>query len=269
MSELFVSRMSATDNTFFIVNGFDPAWTEVLSQWDESKKIIFTKKMCRRYFGFHTDGLLFLRPHASYDFAWEFYNSDGSSAEMCGNAARCAVLYFHQRINDRKSVEFLTGAGPVGGEVLPSGEVRVQMPPIRSSRQLIAQNVSGVFTQTGVPHFVIEREPDSELARQLRKADDFGPAGANITFIHDLEGSSLSAVTFERGVEGFTQACGTGAVAAAVAFGLKAQSSSLVTVRMPGGELKIENVQVNQRPYLTGPAQFEFDLSHWSHDEKL
>lgn len=269
MKQLLVSRMSATQNTFFVVNEFDQAWAEELKHWDNQRKVSFARWLCGHYFGFQTDGLLFIKPDPRYDFAWEFYNSDGSHADMCGNAARCATLYFDQRVQQQSSIDFLTGAGPVKGQVQGKNCVRIEMPPVLEVTMMTVNGQSGVFAHTGVPHFVLELSPDPDIAKKLRKVSDFGPHGANITFIQNLSENALEAVTFERGVEGFTQACGTGAVAAAVAFQAQRGSKEFVTVRMPGGELKIEVGQVNQRPYLTGTVQFEFDLSHWSYDEKF
>jgi diaminopimelate epimerase len=188
---------------------------------------------------------------------------------MCGNAARCATLYFNQRVEPKGTVQFLTGAGAVEGKILTSDRVQIEMPPVLEIKAMTVYGIPGVFTHTGVPHFVLEQAPNADIAKKLRTVSDFGPSGANITFVEVLKENLLAAVTFERGVEGFTQACGTGAVAAAVYVQNKLGSQSFVTVRMPGGELKIEGGQVKQRPYLTGPVQFEFDLSHWSYDEKF
>ncbi len=260
---LRISRMSGAENTFFVINAFDPSWAPVFSKMNESDKQKLAEHLCRDYYGFQTDGILFVRPEKGFDFAWDFFNSDGSKAEMCGNAARCATLFFHSKVSNKQPMKFLTGAGEISGEVLPSGQVRVQMTEVSESKLLTVLHKDGYFVNTGVPHFVLNRKPDAELAKQLRKVSDFGPPGSNITFVEDLQDDSLKAVTFERGVEGWTRACGTGAVAAAMYLQSVKGPREIVKVQMPGGILSIQGATSGQRPFLTGPTQFDFDIENW------
>lgn len=263
LSGLTVSRISGAQNTFFIANVFDPAWAKVFSELTTNEKAKLAEFLCESFFGFHTDGLLFVRPEKGYDFAWDFYNSDGSFAEMCGNAARCATWYFHQKVKPQKTLRFLTGAGEISGEVLSNDSVRVEMTQVSETKKMTVLGQEGFYVNTGVPHFVIPQKPDADLSKKLRKVPDFGPAGANITFIQNLKDHFAEAVTFERGVEDFTQACGTGAVAAAMYLQSLNGPRKLIEVQMPGGLLKIENAESFKRPFLTGPVKFEFDLEHW------
>jgi diaminopimelate epimerase len=264
-SGLSVSRMSGAQNTFLIANIFDPIWSQKYSSMTKSEKAQLAKRLCEGFFGFHTDGLLFLHPEKEFDFAWDFYNSDGSFAEMCGNAARCATLFFNLKVKPQKKVHFLTGAGEITGEVLDSNQVRVEMTKVSDLKTMQALGQSGLYVNTGVPHFVLNQAADAQLAKKLRQVQDFGPAGANITFVENIKEQSMDAVTFERGVEDFTQACGTGAVAAAMYLQEQKGSKATIEVQMPGGLLKIENAKSGERPLLTGPAQFEFDIEHWEH----
>lgn len=257
---LRVSRVSGTQNTFLIANVFDPQWAQIYPQWSVEQKAQFANFLCSQFYDFHTDGLLFLRPEKNLDFAWDFYNSDGSHAEMCGNAARCATYFFYEKVSPKKQLHFLTGAGEITGEVLAANSVRIEMTQISPTQSMTVLGNAGLYVNTGVPHFVIETKPDAELSRRLRKVTDFGPPGANITFVQNLTNTSLEAVTFERGVEDFTQACGTGAVAAAMYLQNQKGSQNSIEVHMPGGVLKIENAKVGSRPLLTGPAQIEFDM---------
>jgi diaminopimelate epimerase len=134
------------------------------------------------------------------------------------------------------------------------------MTQISPTQRMTVLGTSGLYVNTGVPHFVIEQKPDTELSRRLRKVTDFGPPGANITFVQNLTNTSLEAVTFERGVEDYTQACGTGAVAAAMYLQNQKGPQNSIEVHMPGGVLKIENATAGSRPFLTGPVQIEFDM---------
>jgi diaminopimelate epimerase len=261
--QLRVTRMSGAENTFFIVNIFDPLWAQLFPQLKETDKTAMTMQLCEGFYGCKTDGLLFLRPQKDYDFAWDFFNSDGSNAEMCGNAARCATLFFHRRVRSQKTLRFLTGAGEVLGEVLSPHRVRVQMTEISMERSMRVLETFGFFANTGVPHFVIESQPNLELARRLRQVPDFGPPGANITFVENLRENHIQAVTFERGVEDWTRACGTGAVAAALYLQSKKGHKEFVDVQMPGGVLSVQGAAPGLRPFLIGPVQFDFDLESW------
>ncbi len=258
-----ISRMSGAKNTFFVVNSFDPQWSSEFKNMADSDKREMAKHLCQSFFGFYTDGILFIKPEMNFDFSWDFYNSDGSTAEMCGNAARCAALFFYSRVEVKKNLKFLTSAGTIVAEVLSNQLVRIQMTEILSTREQTVSGHKGIFVNTGVPHFVLEMSPSRDLAKALRKVSDFGAAGANITFVEQAKEAHIKAVSFERGVEDFTEACGTGAVAAAVYLQKKLGKQKFVQVEMPGGNLQVENLIENQRPFLTGQAQLEFDLIHW------
>ena len=97
---MFVAKYSANGNDFVIFHTFD-----------KRDRTELAKELCNRQNGVGADGLIVLIPHAKYDFEWEFYNSDGSLAAMCGNGSRAAAHYAY--INDiaPKKMSFLTGAG--------------------------------------------------------------------------------------------------------------------------------------------------------------
>lgn len=265
---LRISRVSGAENTFFVVNTFDPKWSPIFARMTDVDKKNLAAHLCRDFYGFDTDGILFLHPEKAYDFAWDFFNSDGSKAEMCGNAARCATLFFHDKVAGGKNpLRFLTGAGEIVGEVLGPHLVRVQMTQISAAKEMNVLGQPGYFVNTGVPHFVLEQKPDRDLAEKLRKVSDFGPPGANITFVEDLREDFIRAVTFERGVEDWTRACGTGAVAAAMYLQTKKGEKQNIQVQMPGGLLEIQGAKSGQRPFLTGPAQIEFDMENWEKEK--
>lgn len=257
-----VSRFSGAQNTFFIINVFHPRWSQVYPKLSLNEKSKLAAKLCWQRPDHPTDGLLFVKPEAGFDFSWDFFNSDGSFAEMCGNAARCATYFYDERVskNPHRKLRFMTGAGEITGEVLSAGSVRVEMTEISRPVKMRVLGHEGIFVNSGVPHFVLEMAPDANLARELRKVSDFGPPGSNITFVGQLRESSLEAVTFERGVEDFTRACGTGAVAAAMYLQDRKGNQNSVEVRMPGGVLRIQNAREGQRPFLTGPVHFEYDF---------
>ncbi len=113
------------------------------------------------------------------------------------------------------------------------------------------------WLNTGVPHIVVEVPSTAELkkyrneAAQIRSWIQLGPAGANVTFVHKHSGVQVSAVSFERGIENFTLACGTGAVAAASVI-MANNHTSRCQVQMPGGDLQIE--LTDGKVLMTGEA---------------
>jgi|SRR6185312_4517128 len=263
--KIHLVRVSGAENTFFIANLFDPAISEKFSGWSLEKKSEFSKKICTGYFGFQTDGVLFLRPEKNYDFAWDFYNADGSSAEMCGNAARCATVYFYEFIKDKKKIKFQTLAGDIAGEHLSNTRAQVEMTEITDVQpHLLLDGQDGFFVNTGVPHYVLACPPQKELAQKLRFHPHFGKAGSNITFIEIISEREAKAVTFERGVEDFTQACGTGAVATACFLESLSKTKNhphdIFRIQMPGGLLEVKNPKLHEKPLLAGPVKIEFQI---------
>jgi diaminopimelate epimerase len=122
------------------------------------------------------------------------------------------------------------------------------------------EEATGFFVNTGVPHFVVKKAPDKALAQKLRFHPEFADAGANVTFMEALSKTEAKAVTFERGVEDFTQACGTGAVAAACLMAFENKVEDIYKIQMPGGLLEVEKVKLHDQPLLTGPVKIEFKM---------
>lgn len=254
-----IARMSGAGNTFFV-------WNLNTAPVPKESRSGLVRFLCDSFTGFFTDGMFFVEkdPSNVHDFVWDFYNADGSHAEMCGNAARCAALYHKLRMGGQGKCKFLTAAGPIEAEILDFNIVEVLMPPLRDAGRFVEvkdgkKKTEYFFVNTGVPHFVVEGEPDQALAEKLRVAPEAGSGGANVTFAHEVAPGEMEAVTFERGVENFTLACGTGAVAAA-AFSLE-KNPLLKThaVEMPGGSLRV-NWKTPRQAVLSGPTQFDFDV---------
>ncbi|MFN7262192.1 MAG: diaminopimelate epimerase [Pseudobdellovibrionaceae bacterium] len=251
-----ILRMSGAGNTFTILDQL----SDLPDSADWSAR---AQELCAQ--SPTTDGFLVLWKSPDYDFQWDFYNNDGSRAEMCGNAARCAARYYLEK-SKKESCTFLTKAGLISGKWASKSEdqISVSLTPIQNlqarflAQTLAGTEIQGTFLNTGVPHFVIEHEPDRTLAVALRASHSFGASGANITFSQAMGPHRTKAVTFERGVEDFTLACGTGAVAAAYAHFEKNSAEASVVVEMPGGELEVKK---GTPPTLTGPAIYIGDHS--------
>jgi diaminopimelate epimerase len=241
---------SGAENSFLISD----EWND---QWSLSKDLRpeFATKQCSQFINAQVDGLIYLKKIFGYDFEWEFYNSDGSFAEMCGNAARCVTGYYRDRIDQsKKELKFISLAGEIQTELVEKNLVQVLMPAI----QVLDSKPGNYFlVNTGVPHVVIEGPPKIETAAKWRNFG--GNRGANVTFVEEVNNSAIRAVTFERGVEGFTKACGTGAVACAAYFNQRNYSKKR-QIQMPGGILTVENAIDKMRPTLTGDARFHYAL---------
>jgi diaminopimelate epimerase len=222
------------------------------------------KKICDRHFGVGADGLVGLYLQGENKLKWDFYNADGSQAEMCGNAARCAFSLMFQLGKTSRVASLETLAGEILGEIQPDRTVTITLPS-KTHPQLIEKTVQstlGVFVDTGVPHFVIKTDDVNpkllrEKAAMLRNAPEFGKSGTNVTFLKDLGSGRAKAITFERGVEDFTLSCGTGALAAGAVV-MSIYPNIVAEIEMPGGRL---DVSKNAEGLLTlhGDAQVVFD----------
>jgi diaminopimelate epimerase len=191
------------------------------------------------------DGLIVFVPSRKADFKWRFFNADGSEAEMCGNGSRCAARFASLRKIARKDMAFETLAGIIHAQVKPN-TVKVQLTGASGLRMNIAVPLEsglrmGHFINTGVPHLVyLSKDLNSEdvdrVGRTTRYHELFKPAGTNVNFIQIQGPRKLRIRTYERGVEGETLACGTGAVAAALVAGALGAVSSPAEVLTWGGE---------------------------------
>ena len=184
--------------------------------------------LCDRRRGVGADGVVFLEPGASAGarFRMAYYNSDGSRASMCGNAALCSTrLATELGAGSPDGFVFDSDVGPVYAR-LREGRPEVDLAPVRdlapdvaAVRPLAGEQRIG-FALAGVPHLVALCDdaglvPLEERGASLRRHPAVGPAGANANFISRDRGGRWRMRTFERGVEGETLACGTGAVASA------------------------------------------------------
>ncbi len=175
------------------------------------------------------DGFLFLRKTKD-GFAWKFYNQDGSVAEMCGNAARCASEFIFMQHHLKKFI-------------LQAGQIEVFCQRIKKQQWTCkwkifyqpAEIKGHFFVNTGVPHLVLNEPPSEAKAKRLRKLKYPGPTGSNVTFVQGLK-----TRTFERGVEDFTLSCGTGALAAALFNHQIKRQAFPMDILTPGGKLRVD-----------------------------
>jgi len=225
---MFVTKYNANGNDFVIFH-----------DKERKERHELARLLCDRQKGVGADGMVVLVPHPDYDFEWEFYNSDGSEASMCGNATRAVSHYAVEKgISVNNRAEFLTGAGVIRAEVNGLYVVTDMLPPKIIQRDIEAYGHTWWLIDTGVPHLVSEQPIetfDIEMARDLREQYD-----ANVN-IYALEKDELRPRTYERGVEGETLACGTGIMACYVRAREEGKARDLnVVFPRSGDELYME-----------------------------
>lgn len=260
------TKMSGTGNDFIIIDHRRPflADREIPG---------FVRSVCQRSFSVGADGLILVEDHPDADFRWHFFNADGSRAEMCGNGARCAARFAHEKKIAPARMRFITDAGPIEAEVL-DGRVKLRLTRPMDLRQNLLVEFDGREMEihhinTGVPHAVriVGNSDATEVAewgRQIRFHPLFAPAGANVNFVEPLGPSALKVRTYERGVEAETMACGTGAVAAAIIGALQGLVSPPVTVTTSGGARLIVHFSLVNGTgvadvFLEGPARIVYE----------
>ncbi|SNZ10915.1 diaminopimelate epimerase [Hydrogenobacter hydrogenophilus] len=233
----------------------------------------FVVKVCAFHTGVGADGLILIENPENYEnhFKWQFFNSDGSVASMCGNGSRCAVRFAYEEGIVDKQVRFETLAGVIHAEVLDEGKrVKVLLTKPNGlkdvSLRVRGTSVEGSFINTGVPHFVmlvdnLESFDVISYGREIRFHQVFEPGGTNVDFIKVNSEDSISIRTYERGVENETLACGTGAVASAiVAYKRGLVKRKPVEVRTKGGDiLRIDFDDDLSRVFLEGSVYKVFD----------
>lgn len=228
----------------------------------------FVAQVCRRKLSVGADGLILIESSTSVDFQWQFFNSDGSVAEMCGNGARCAARFALLNGIASADMAFDTMAGCIRASV--QGDlVKINMTDPESLVTEEHLHLSqGTLTygrvNTGVPHVVLEVEDIENadvvpLGREIRLHERFAPAGTNVNFIAPLAGPLWAIRTYERGVEDETLACGTGVVAAALILAAQKGLPSPITLQSrSGSNLRVHFAQTEhhfREVYLEGDAR--------------
>ena len=242
------------------------------------------KHLSDRHFGIGSDGLVLICPSDKADFRMDMYNSDGSQAEMCGNATRCVGKYVYDRgLTDKTTVTLETLAGikilDLNVENGSVKSVRVNMgspelvpakipidSPLESFIQQPVTVGSTEYLVTGVsmgnPHAVVFiDDTDSleieKLGPQFENHELF-PKRINTEFAQIVDKSTIKMRVWERGA-GETLACGTGACATLVAAALSGLTVDEADLILLGGTLHIKWDRTENNIYMTGPAEFVFD----------
>ena len=260
-------KMNGAGNDFVVLNNLEghlPA--------DRFPQVART--LCERHLSIGADGLMVVdAPTQGGDYKMLFFNSDGSVGEMCGNGARCICRYGFENglAGETQTVE--TTAGIVTGQRITNRLYKIRLNDPTTVELDHSVEVDGVryacsyveLGNPGIPHAVIPypglRQADEnelrELGRKIRWHKSF-PKGANVNFYEITGEDTVFERTFERGVEDFTYACGTGTGSLVTVLTLQGYvSGENVRVDMAGGQLIIDIVRDGSAIrdlYLTGPT---------------
>lgn len=213
-------------------------------------------------------------PASGADYKMRFFNPDGYPASMCGNGARCVALFAFRRGIAGISQKIETDSGIVSADILEPGLsgalVKVTMTPASAVENRVVKVKAGSFeclcVNTGVPHAVVFVENADAadvrtVGRQIRESDDFAPDGTNVDFAEVVSPGEIVLRVYERGVEDESGACGTGAVAAAIASFYRGTTGRNVSIRVSSGDTLEVSVLESGAPALTGPACIVFEGS--------
>ena len=277
MAVLKFTKMHGLGNDFMVIDGisqhFDPAAAPI-AEWAD------------RHRGIGFDQLLLVEapPLPEAEFGYRIFNADGSEVEQCGNGARCFARFVHEKgLSQNRRIKVATAKGLIVLNLQENGLVTVDMGEPRLAaadipfapapgeaadalwHEIGLDGASARFScvNMGNPHAVlvvddVHRAPVAEWGARLERHPQF-PERVNVGFMQVLDVHHIRLRVFERGT-GETQACGTGACAAAVAgmrAGLLARQGA-VCVSLPGGDLQIEWAADNH-VLMSGPAATVFE----------
>lgn len=247
-------KMTGSGNDFVFFDG-RTAPSEVLTSPDVIAAI------CNRHNGIGADGIVIIEPLAARsglangtadpapdgreqhaDARIRYFNSDGSPADLCGNATLCSTrLAVELGVAPAAGMGLLTPAGVIRSRLDADGpEIDLQaVTDVQGAVRAIEKEKGELrigFAKAGIPHLVVlcEDADAVDLASRgpvLRRHPALGEAGANVNWVSARADGTWRYRTFERGVEGETLACGTGAVATAVLLDAWALAADAVTIR--------------------------------------
>ena len=271
MNTVKITKMQGCGNDFVIID------------YDEYKKTglsmeTLAKKICNRNFGIGADGLIIPKTDTKdTDIGWYFFNSDGSTAQMCGNGMRCFAKYvFDNKLVTKKDFSVQTLAGVIKPLLLEDGMVRVNMGnPILEYSKIPFRGLKTIIVNgrefdihpisMGNPHCIIFTDEDPMMLAQTYgpyiEKHEFFPEKTNTEFVKVIAPDEMDMRVFERGC-GITLACGTGACASVVAAVLNNLTENKVKVNLLGGSVFVEwqgsQTDTHHDVFLIGPAEYSF-----------
>ena len=254
MIELSFAKMNGAGNDFVVINNFDGSLNVDLPP--------LAAALCSKGFGVGADGLLVLKKSGAADFEMVYLNSDGSEGGMCGNGGRCIARFAVLNGICGPLMRFAAHGQFYSAEVKDETNVRLHFPDpdeIRASMKVPVDSITldATYVHPNTDHTVFAGGQGFEdvrsadlvaFARKIRFNKNIFPRGTNVDLIEKSGNNAIRMRTYERGVENETLACGTGAVACAIASALRYGMTSPVNIESAGGEtLKVHFERTGDR----------------------
>ncbi len=259
-------KMNGCGNDFIIINN-------MIYKFDAQKLSNIAKKLCDRRMSIGADGFIAVEKSDMADIKMLFFNSDGSLGEMCGNGARCIARYARENNFSGNAQKIETTAGIVTGEMIDEANYKIRLNDPTNFKFDIKLNILGreyivdyvELGNPGIPHAAVyikdlENYDNTQLFKigRLIRYDTVFPKGANVNFYDFITKDEIFEITYERGVEDFTYACGTGTGSVvSILTKRKMASGRNVKVHVKGGlliiDIDMEGEDIKNL-YLTGPT---------------
>ena len=253
MKHLFY-KYQGTGNDFVMIDNR-------LGRFDKNNTDLIAH-LCNRRTGVGADGLILLESDSSYDFKMVYFNADGNESTMCGNGGRCIVAFANFLGIIEKDTEFIAIDGPHLAQI-KEAYVELKMQEVST----ITSSKNYHLLDTGSPHYVALQSGLQVIdmnaeGSKIRYSAPFDASGVNVNFAEKINEHTFAIRTYERGVEGETLSCGTGATAVAIAMYHSNQTSSKsITLETQGGNLQVRFeplVSSYSDVWLCGPTKQVF-----------
>ncbi len=265
------TKMQGLGNDFIVINGLQ-------HHWQLPAPLI--RQMADRHYGIGFDQLLLIEPPQNHevDFTYRIFNADGTEVAQCGNGARCVAKYLKDNgLSTGPTIRLSLSTQQIEAHIQPNNQIKVNMAiprftpteiPFNTTQQhnphtltLPTQKITLHVVNLGNPHAIIrvdntQTAPVQNIGQALQNHPAF-PEKVNVGFMQILDRQHIQLRVYERGV-GETQACGSGACAAAVIGQQQGWLDKNVEVQLPGGQLHISWAGENQPVWMTGPAETVF-----------
>jgi diaminopimelate epimerase len=254
VENLSITKMHGAGNDFVLANGADVPLEQ---------RAGLSAALCRRRTSIGADGLILVTRLSASSVDVDFYNPDGSRAEMCGNGSRCAARFAVESLGVSRQHSMETVSGCLEASYNDPDSIAVVM-PTPADPELSHATVDGHdlhHVTVGVPHTVIltgdiidwDDDRLRSLGRRLRFDVELYPSGTNLNIASKLGDGSWRVRTYERGVEDITLACGTGNTATAFLASRLGLATFPFRSRVDGGNLTIDFR--DEQYWLIGPAR--------------